>query len=278
MKKLIVSLFLAMAMLLVTGSPMAATRPVQKKSKPVLKRKTRSAKPRAAKSQSKVEEAAPDLPAPPDQTTDSEEGGINAEIIGPVYLTYTLPADQYFRLKVDRTISSETAHVNDRFRTTVVTPVYVSGVEVVPAGSIVEGVVTSAVPAKTRGRGGQIAIAFDTLILPDGTRRSIEGVLTELEDKEAGEVDAENEVSGRSSEKKKIAYIGGGGAGGAILGGAIGGAKGAAIGAIIGAGAGAAGVMLEKGNEAELKSGTEIGMISSTAIIFSIRSERLDRQ
>ena len=276
MKKFVISLSVAMAMLFAAGSPMAEA--AQKKSKPALKRKTRNAKPRAAANAPSVTQSEPEQPIIPEQSTDSEGGNITAEVIGPVYLTYTLPANQYFRLKMDQAISSETAHANDRFRTTVVTPVYVSGVEVVAAGSIIEGVMTSVVPAKSRGREGQIAIAFDTLILPDGTRRTIEGVLTELEDKEAGEVDGENEVSGRSSEKKKIAYIGGGSAGGAILGGAIGGAKGAAIGAIIGAGAGVAGVMLEKGREAELKSGTEIGMISTTAIVFSIRSERLDRQ
>ncbi|MCI0487371.1 MAG: hypothetical protein L0229_12320, partial [Blastocatellia bacterium] len=197
MKKSVVSLFAAMAMLLVAGSPMAETQAAQKKSKPVLKRKTRSAKPRATSSRPPVNQTAPELPTAPDQSTVTEDGSITAEIIGPVYLTYTLPANQYFRLKIDQAISSKTAHANDRFRTTVVTPVYASGVEVVPAGSIVEGVVTSVVPAKSRGREGQIAIAFDTLILPDGTRRTIEGVLTELEDEEAGEVDNENEVSGR---------------------------------------------------------------------------------
>ena len=38
-----------------------------------------------------------------------------------------------------------------------------------------------------------------------------------------------------------------------MIGGAIGGGKGAGIGALIGAGAGVAGVMLTKGNEAELR-------------------------
>ena len=73
---------------------------------------------------------------------------------------------------------------------------------------------------------------------------------------------------------RNVIYIGGGTAGGAVIGGAIGGAKGAGIGAIIGAGAGVAGVMLTKGNEAELRSGAEIGMLTSQPITFSVRSER----
>ncbi|HTG15001.1 MAG TPA: hypothetical protein VK747_07000, partial [Blastocatellia bacterium] len=62
--------------------------------------------------------------------------------------------------------------------------------------------------------------------------------------------------------------------GGALLGGIIGGGKGAGIGAAIGAGAGIAGVMLTKGNEAAIKSGTEVGMITTRPITFKVRSDR----
>ena len=151
---------------------------------------------------------------------------------------------------------------------------YASGVEVVPAGAVVEGRVASVNPARTRGREGQIGLQFDAVVLPDGTRVGLDGSLTELQDSRAGTVDSENEVSGNSSEKRNIGYIGGGTVGGAVLGGAIGGGKGAGIGAIIGAGAGVAGVMLQKGNEVELRSGTEIGMTTTQPITFNIRSVR----
>jgi len=183
----------------------------------------------------------------------SQNGDANAAMVGPVFATYTLPRNQYFRLRMNQTINSGTARVGDRFQATVVTPVYASGIEVVPAGSIMEGRVVSVAPARTRGR---------------------DGSLTELQDTRAGRVDSENGVSGNSSEKRNVVYIGGGTVGGAVLGGAIGGGKGAGIGAIIGAGAGVAGVMLSKGNEAELRSGTEIGMITSQPVTFSVRSDR----
>ena len=175
---------------------------------------------------------------------------------------------------MNQTLNSRTSRVGDRFQTTVVTPVYAGGVEVVPAGSIIEGRVASVASARTRGRDGQMGVAFDALVLPDGTKYQMVGVLTELQDVRAGKVDAENEVSGNSSEKRNVIYVGGGTAGGAVIGGAIGGAKGAGIGAIIGAGAGVAGVMLTKGNEAELRSGAEIGMRTDQPITFSVRSER----
>ena len=197
----------------------------------------------------------------------------NASLAGPVFATYTLPQNQYFRLRMNQTLNSGTSRVGDRFQATVVTPVYASGVEVVPAGSMVEGHVVAVSAARTRGREGQLTVQFDAVIVPDGTSHQIDGALTELQDSRAGKVDAENEVSGNSSDKRSVAYVGGGTVGGAVLGGVMGGGKGAGIGAIIGAGAGVAGVMLTKGNEAELKSGTEIGMVTAHPITFTVRAE-----
>jgi len=202
-----------------------------------------------------------------------QSGGANASVVGPVFATYTLPQNQYFRLRMNQTLNSRISRAGDRFQATVVTPVYASGVEVVPAGSIVEGRLISVSPARTRGREGQLAVQFDSVVVPDGTRHQLDGALTELQDARTGKVDAENEVSGNSSDKRNVAYVGGGTVGGAVLGGAIGGGKGAGIGAIIGAGAGVAGVMLTKGNEAELRSGTEIGMVTVRPITFSVRAD-----
>jgi hypothetical protein len=207
------------------------------------------------------------------KTVAVENGEANAAVVGPVFATYTLPQNQYFRLRMNRTLNSGTSRVGDRFQATVVTPVYASGVEVVPAGSIVEGRVTSVSPARTRGREGQLAVQFDSVVVPDGTTHQLDGALTELQDSRAGKVDAENEVSGNSSDKRNVVYVGGGTVGGAVLGGAIGGGKGAGIGAIIGAGAGVAGVMVTKGNEAELRSGTEVGMVTVRPITFTVRAD-----
>jgi hypothetical protein len=274
MKRIILSSFAALAMIVAAGAPATSSDALaaQKKRtcscKPTLQRKSRATTARAT-ARPRVVRSNVD-----DYSSTAASDGRNAAVVGPVFATYTLEQNQYFRLRMNQTISSDRSRMGDRFKATVTTPVYASGVEVVPAGSIVEGRVTSAAPARTRGREGQIAVAFDTLILPDGTRHTLDGVLTELQDDRRGEVDAENEVSGRSSEKRSIGYIGGGTAGGAILGGVLGGAKGAGIGAVLGAGAGVAGVMLTKGNEAELRSGTEIGMVTARPMTFKVRSDR----
>lgn len=257
MKRIIAASIIALAIFCAVGAPVAETLAAAKKRtcrcKPAIRVKTRRAVSRAAISQ---------------------DGGANASLVGPVYATYTLDPNQYFRLRMNQTLSSENSHVGDRFTSTVITPVYASGVEVVPAGSVVQGRVTSVKSARTRGREGQVAVAFDSLVLPDGKKVPIEGALTELQDDRSATVDAENEVSGRSSDKRNVAYIGGGTAGGALLGGIIGGGKGAGIGAAIGAGAGIAGVLLTKGHEAELRSGTEVGMSTTRPIVFKVRSDR----
>lgn len=247
------ALFFAVAAPISESVALGAQKKRTSKSKTALSRKTRS-KTRAKKV----------------NTVTAQNGGADAALVGPVFATYTLPQNQYFRLRMNQTLNSGTARVGDRFQATVVTPVYASGVEVVPAGSIVEGRVVSVSPARTRGREGQLAVQFDSVVVPDGTIHQMEGALTEIQDTRAGKVDAENEVSGNSSDKRNVTYVGGGTVGGAVLGGAIGGGKGAGIGAIIGAGAGVAGVMLTKGQEAELRSGTEIGMVTVRPITFTV--------
>jgi hypothetical protein len=204
-------------------------------------------------------------------TSASSQARPSAALVGPVFATYTLPANQTFRLRLNQAISSDRSRVGDRFTGTVLLPVYAGGVEVVPAGSTAEGRITRVSAARTRGREGRVAVAFDTIVLPDGTRQPIEGVLTDMQDEHGGVIDQESEVSGKHSDTRNVGYIGGGTAGGAILGGALGGGKGAGIGAAIGAGAGVAGVMLQKGHEAEIRGGTEVGMATTRPTTFKIR-------
>ena len=264
MKRIIISSLAALAIVLAAGSPVSESLALaaQKKRtcncKPALARRSRSAATRSRVA----------------GTASATSSVANAAVVGPVYATYILEQNQYLRLRMNQTLNSGRSRMGDRFKATVVTPVYADGVEVVPAGSIVEGRVTRATPARTRGREGELGVAFNTLIVPDGKRYALDGVMNEIQDDRHGEVDAENEVSGRSSDKRNIGYVGGGAAGGAILGGVIGGGKGAGIGAAIGAGAGVAGVFLTKGNEAELRSGTELGMVTTRPIKFTVRSDR----
>jgi hypothetical protein len=261
MNRRLVTAFVAATMMIAAAAPLSESVVLAAQ-----KKRNCSCKPSLRRTRSKAR--------PQPATLATQDNAANAAVVGPVFATYTLPQNQYFRLRMNQTLNSGTTRVGERFQTTVVTPVYANGVEVVPAGSIVEGRVTSVSPARTRGREGQIGMQFDAVVVPDGTRHQLDGALTDLQDTSAGKVDAENEVSGKSADKRNVAYVGGGTVGGAVIGGVVGGGKGAGIGALIGAGAGVAGVMLTKGNDAEIRSGTEIGMVTLRPMTFSVRSDR----
>ena len=109
------------------------------------------------------------------------------------------------------------------------------------------------------GKPGTIDVNFVGLRTPNGTRRVINGTLTDLDANNA-KSDSEGTASGDKMKNRKLIFIGGGGAGGAVLGGALGGGKGALIGGILGAGAGYLGDRMTKGEDAEVKSGTEFGV------------------
>jgi len=178
----------------------------------------------------------------------------------PAIVYYNVNAGQIIRVRMNQTITSETARVGDQFTTTVVDPVYASGIEVIPAGSEIVGRVTSVNRASRQSKAGTIGVHFVSLRLPTGIARAINGELTDVT---ANNVTADNEgeVSGRSAMKRNVVFIGGGAATGALIGAIAGGGKGAGIGAIVGGGLGTAGAVFSKGNEAVVKSGTEFGVV-----------------
>lgn len=180
--------------------------------------------------------------------------------IVPAIPVFTVNSGTVIRVRMNQTISSKTAAVGSTFTTTVTEPVYSSdGVIVIPTGSIVTGRVNTVNPASKGGNVGQIDASFVSLRLPNGRLRAINGSLTDLTD---GKTTSDNEgtASGNKMERRKLIFIGGGAAGGAVLGAAIGGGKGALIGGLLGAGGGFLGDRLLKGKEAEVKSGTEFGV------------------
>ncbi len=189
-------------------------------------------------------------------------------IVRPVAKLYTVQSGEKFRVRMNETLSSKTARAGDTFTTTVTEPVYSNnGVIVIPTGSTVVGRVNSVRAAKKGGDPGTIDVSFVEVKLPNGTRRAINGSLSDLDTKKA-KSDNEGTASGDDRKNDKIIFIGGGAAGGAVLGGAIGGGKGALIGGILGAGAGLLGERFTKGEDAEVKSGTEFGVYLNRSVIL----------
>jgi hypothetical protein len=133
----------------------------------------------------------------------------------------TIPAGQEVDVRLRSTLSSETASVEQRFETTTVVDLVQNGRVLVPAGSVVRGVVSDVDKAGRVDRDGSLTLTFDQLSV-NGRDRDIRGSATQI-----------FESKGIREEGRVL----GAGAGvGGIVGGILGGVEGAILGAVIGAG------------------------------------------
>lgn len=178
---------------------------------------------------------------------------------------YRVNANDTFHVRLNDSLKSDEARVGDTFSTTTVDPVYSSnGIELVPSGSTIMGRVTAVQKAQKDGNPGSITVSFYNLRLPNGRSAAISGSLTDLEGKTSS--DNEGTATAKKTSKRNLKFIGGGAGGGALIGAIAGGGKGLAIGAGVGAGVGFIAKKLKKGDEAEVKSGTQFGVILNRPI------------
>lgn len=179
---------------------------------------------------------------------------------------YSVKTNTVFHVRLGDDLSSEKNKVGDTFRTTTVDPVYSSGgVLLIPQGSTIYGRVNAVKRAQKDGKPGSIDVGFTSVVLPNKRKAAINGTLTDL-DADKATSDNEGTATAKTTSKRNLKFIGGGAAGGAVIGGIAGGGKGAAIGAGIGAAGGFIAKKLKKGHEAEVKSGTEFGVILNRGI------------
>jgi hypothetical protein len=175
---------------------------------------------------------------------------------------YTLAAGSTMRLRINEAIGSEKGYVGQTFTNTLVDPLYSkNGLELAPQGSIVTGRVTAVQRAQKKGKPATMDVEFVTLKLPNGYTRHINGSLTDLEASSGTKSDNEGTMTAKKTSHRKVKFIGGGAAGGAVIGAIAGGGKGLAIGAGVGALAGGITGRLKKGSEVKVASGTEFGVI-----------------
>jgi hypothetical protein len=158
----------------------------------------------------------------------------------------TLPEDTRLTLRLDSPVASNTSHVGDPVEATLHEAVIADGTTVLPAGSIVTGEVTEAVPSgKVKGR-AVLAVRFRGI----SVARSDEEY--DIAARFAREAD-----STKGQDAAKIALPA---AGGALVGALLGGKRGAAIGTIVGGGAGTAAVLATAGPEIALPRGTVLSL------------------
>jgi hypothetical protein len=163
-------------------------------------------------------------PTEPVQVTDSKPG--------------VIPVGQELDVRLQTPLNSGTATAEQRFESTTVVDLKQGSTVLVPAGSKVRGIVSSAEPAGKIDRSGKLTLAFDQVTV-NGRDYPIRALATQVYE------------SGGIREEAKT--VGTAGAVGAIVGGIIGGLKGALIGAAVGTG----GVIAAtEGKDIDLKPGT----------------------
>jgi cell division protein FtsB len=132
-----------------------------------------------------------------------------------------VPVGTEFDVRLQTPLSSATAQVEDRFQATTMVDLLQGDRVLVPAGSLVRGVVRSVNKATRVERKGSLTVSFDRMTI-HGRSYPIRGTVTQALESE-----------GVMGEKEKI----GAGAGvGAIIGGILGGVKGALAGILVGGG------------------------------------------
>jgi hypothetical protein len=156
------------------------------------------------------------LPSPPPAAS-STRSSTTAAPVG----TVEIPVGTEIDVRLQNTLNSGTNQVEDRFEATTLVDVVVSGRVIIPAGSLMRGVVTAVEPATRTNRTARLTISFDQVTV-SGQPYAIRGTVTEA-------------IEG-SGVKGEAARIGAGAGVGAIIGGILGGVKGALAGVLIGGG------------------------------------------
>jgi len=158
-------------------------------------------------------------------------GGVSSGPSGGVYDTRrptsqgsgrsSIPEGQQLDARLEKELTSDTAQVEDRFQATTMADLYEGENVLIPAGSVLRGVVSAVNRASRTDRKGSLTVAFDQITVR-GRTYPMRGTVTHALESEG--------IRGEA------ARIGAGAGVGAIIGGIIGGVKGALLGVLIGGG------------------------------------------
>jgi hypothetical protein len=165
---------------------------------------------------------------------------------------YTLPAGTRLSARLETSLGSDSSRINDPVQAVLLNAVVIDGVEVVPADSTINGVVTTAEKSgNVRGR-ASLAMQFNSITLAGGG--DTYALSSSVQHTAAA-------TKGDDAKKIGIPAVGG-----AILGAILGGKKGALIGTAVGGGAGAVVVLTTSGPEVRYTRGTTLALSLDQAI------------
>jgi hypothetical protein len=187
-------------------------------------------------------------------------GSVGAEAMKtPSTTTVTLPAGTRLPIRLDTAVGSDISRAEQPVHAHLSSAVMVRGQQVLAPGSRVNGIVTRAIRSgKVKGR-ARLSLRFDTLV-PRGD-----------DERYAIRTAAVGRIAPATTRRDAL-EIGGGAAGGALIGGLVGGGKGALIGSAAGGGAGTAVVLSTRGKEVRLAKGAALTLRLSEPVTIKVAS------
>lgn len=191
--------------------------------------------------------------------SNADQNGAKKGVLGDLFETkkeITIPEGSPFEVTLDETLASNRNHTGDLFAASLSQPIVQDGKTIIPAGAHVAGRV---VDAKDSGRlhvPARLSVALSSVEV-DGKSYDIDtGTIRR---------------TGHNHNKRNLAFIGGGAAGGALIGGLAGGGAGALIGSAVGAGAGTAGAAATGKKDISLPAETRLRFYLLRSVTVSVK-------
>jgi hypothetical protein len=169
----------------------------------------------------------------------------------------SVPSGTALMVKLQTTLATFSNKVGDPFQGRLDQPVVLNGQTLLPAGTIVEGRITKvSEPRRIAGK-ATLGILPEAVILPTGERYFLDATLIDTNIGSGTDVNDEGQFKGSGHDRRDQLEVGGGAAGGMLIGGLVGGPPGILIGGAVGAGSTTA-HWLTKHHSAVLPAGTEL--------------------
>jgi hypothetical protein len=181
-------------------------------------------------------------------------------VLATVAVTQTnvsVPAGTALMVQLQTTLATFSNKVGDPFQGRVTQPVVLNGQTMIPVGATVEGRVTKVTEPRRISGKPTIGILPEAVVFPTGERYFLDATLVDTNMGSGTDVNEEGQFKGTGHDRRDQLEVGGGAAGGMLIGGLIGGGPGVVIGGAVGAGSTTV-HWLAKHRSATLPAGTEL--------------------
>jgi hypothetical protein len=189
----------------------------------------------------------------------------------------TIPSGTKVPLALKQSVSTKNAREGDAVYAVTTFPVLINERIVIPAGTYVQGRISSVKRGgRVKGR-AEVLMHFSTLIYPSGYTVVLPGAVENVPGAEKTSMkDDEGTIRQDSQTGEKAKTVATAAGTGAVIGGLNNGVKGGLIGAGIGGGIGTAIGMLSRGNDVRMDAGTTLEMVIQREV--PLDSSRIPRQ